>query len=222
MRLFIDSAVAEDWRRARDRGWLFGATTNPLILRRAGMRAEPATYRTLAAEADALGLAEVHIQATGTTADALLDSSRNIAALGPSVVVKVPMTEPGLVAASRLIADGARVTLTAAYSAQQVVAACAMNAAYVAPYFGRLLDAGHDAEAIVDRMRRIRDASRAGTRLLIASIRTLDQLETLAASGQDTFTLLPDLADQIGRDPRSDEAANDFETARRQSIDGGR
>ncbi|MCP4329683.1 MAG: transaldolase [Alphaproteobacteria bacterium] len=215
MRLFIDSAESDRWRRAHAKGWLFGATTNPVILQRAGVPVEAATYAALVEDAKSLGLTELHIQATGSSVDALYRSGLAIAALWERVVVKVPMTEAGLAAAARLMCDGVRVTLTAAYSAQQVVAACAANAAYVAAYFGRLAEAGNDAEAVFERMVRIRAASGCGTRILVASLRSLDQLEMLAAMGHDTFTLTPDLADRLGTDPFTDVAADDFEAARR-------
>jgi transaldolase len=218
VRLFIDSADCTNWESALNRGWLFGATTNPAVLHREGFRVEHGTYAALAAEARNLGLHELHIQATGTAIDALYDSGQRIAALWDRVVVKMPMTVTGMAAAARLMTDGHRVTLTAAFSPQQIAAACATKAAYVAPYFGRLRDGGGDTDAIFERMLRIRDAGRPTLRILVASLRSLDQVAALAAMGYDTFTLPPELADRFGADSLTDRAATEFESARLASI----
>ncbi|NQU72485.1 MAG: transaldolase [Rhodospirillales bacterium] len=213
MRFFIDSADPGQWERFMKRGWVYGATTNPLILQREGRRCHFETYAQLVGEARALGLHELHIQATGTDAGTIEDCGRSIAGLWDRVVVKVALTGAGLDAAARLRRDAIPVTLTAAYAAHQMIPAMTMEAAYIAPYFGRLMEAGEDGFAILERMRTMRDRAGSSTRTLVASLRNVDQIERLAAAGQDAFTVSPAVAGDLGPSEASDTAAEAFERA---------
>lgn len=208
MRLFIDSSDPELWRKYRRAGWAYGATTNPLILQRDGKGCSLEFYTELVNNAKDAGLEELQIQATGEAVAELVQSGDAIAALWDQVVVKVPLTPSGLEAATMLKARGTRITMTAAYAAHQMIAASAMGAEYIAPYYGRLLEAGEDGDAIVDTMLGI-----GGPKVLIASIRTIDQLEALAMRGHNTFTLNPELSAQLGQSEMSDTAADEFEIA---------
>lgn len=216
-RLFIDSANAADWRVGLSRGWLHGVTTNPLIISKAGRRVEVPTAAQLVADAREAGLAEIQLQATGHDAATLLASGRALRNLWHGVTVKVPATGPGFEAAASLCRDGVPITITACYTAHQTMLAASIGAHYVAPYYGRMLDAGIDADGRLDAMQSI--AARLGTfRVLVASIRSVDQLETLTARGFDTFTLTPALAAGVGIDPQSDAAAADFMKAAENSL----
>jgi transaldolase len=212
MRLFIDSSDPDLWRRYRQIGWAYGATTNPLILKRDGRKCSIKTYRLLVEAAKDVGLQELQIQATGSTAEELTRTGEEIAALWPHIVVKVPLTQAGLEAATSLIGQTVRITMTAAYATHQMIAASAMGADYIAPYYGRLKEAGKDADGILQAMLAMRKDANT-PRILVASIRSITQLEILAANGHDTFTLSPEVAEQLAINTMSDNAAADFEKA---------
>ncbi|WP_374311000.1 transaldolase family protein [Dongia sp.] len=216
-RLFIDSANAGDWKIGRSRGWLHGVTTNPLIISRAGKKVDLPTAAQLVADAREAGLAEIQLQVTGHSAAELLASGRALRNLWHGVTVKVPATGPGFEAASALCRDGVPVTITACYTAHQTMLAASIGAHYVAPYYGRMLDAGIDADGCLDAMLSI--AGRLGNlRVLVASIRSIDQLDSLTARGFDTFTVTPALAGAMGQDAQSDAAAADFMKAAETSL----
>ena len=216
-RLFIDSANPGDWDLGLVRGWLHGVTTNPLIISRAGKRVELATAQDLVAQAMQRTLAEIQLQVTGHSAAEMLASGRALSALWSHVTVKVPATAAGFEATAALCRDNVSVTITACYTAHQTMLAASIGARYVAPYYGRMLDAGIDADARLDTMLAI--GNRLGDlRVLVASIRSIDQLEILTGRGFDTFTVTPALAAEMGRDGQSDEAAADFMRAAAESL----
>jgi transaldolase len=216
-RLFIDSANPVDWEIGRSRGWLHGVTTNPLIISRADKRVDLVTAQNLVAHAVKSNLGEIQLQVTGHTAEEMLASGRALRALWTHVTIKVPATAGGFEAAAALCRDNVPVTITACYTAHQTMLAASIGARYVAPYYGRMLDAGIDADARLDAMLAI--GNRLGNlRVLVASIRSVDQLEGLVARGLDTFTVTPALAEQLGRDSQSDKAAADFMRAAEESL----
>ena len=214
MRIFVDSSDPTNWQRFHRVGWLYGATTNPLILKHEGRNCNLKTYKELVSAARAVGLDELQIQATGSSATELIQSGSEIATLWGNIVVKIPFTKPGMEAAHTLIEEDVRITLTAAYAAHQMIAAIALGADYIAPYYGRLLEADKDADAILQNMLNMQLDNLNSPRILVASIRSIEQLEQLAASGHDTFTLSPKIAEQFALGAMSDKAAEEFEQAR--------
>ena len=214
MRIFVDSSDPTNWQRFQRAGWIYGATTNPLILKRDGRNCNLKTYKELVSAAKAVGLNELQIQATGSSAAELIQSGTEISALWENIVVKIPLSKQGLEAAHTLIEEDVRITLTAAYAAHQMIAAIALGADYIAPYYGRLLEADKDADSILQKMLNMQLDNLNSPRILVASIRSIEQLEQLAACGHDTFTLSPDIAEQLALDAMSDKAAEDFEKAR--------
>ena len=213
MRIFIDSSDPEIWQKFHRLGFVHGATTNPLILKRDGRNCTLKTYEELIDNATSIGLKELQIQATGETPEELIYSGNEIAGLWGNIVVKIPLTISGLQAANVLRRQDCRITLTAAYAAHQMIAATALGADYIAPYYGRMLEADKDAGAILQSMLNIGKTTQASPRILVASIRSIEQLEHLASCGHNTFTLSPEVASQFALDDMSNKAAEEFEIA---------
>jgi transaldolase len=214
-RLFIDSANPADWDLGLSRGWLHGVTTNPLIISRAGKKVDLATAQDLVANAKKRNLAEIQLQVTGHSAAELHASGTALRDLWEKVTIKIPATAAGFEAAAPLCRLGYSVTITACYTAHQTMLAASIGAQYVAPYYGRMLDAGMDADQRLNAMLEI--GRRENLRVLVASIRSVDQLETLISRGFDCFTVTAALAQQLGQDAQSDGAAADFMKAAEES-----
>ncbi len=215
LRLLLDSADPAAWAEWLPSGLFRGVTTNPTLLRRAG---QPCTLEHLAlltARAMDFGVQELHLQAWGSD---LLACGRALFALAPGRIwVKLPITRAGAAAARSLIAEGCPVTFTACYEPAQVLLAAALGADYIAPYLGRITDLGRNGHAELTRMQRIVEgvaqSAQAGPqlRLLVASLRTPDDLARLAAEGLDTFTISPAIAAELFAVESTLEAAAQFE-----------
>jgi len=136
-----------------------------------------------------------------------------MAGLGIPVLVKVPATEMGLKVAEKLAASGCRITLTGIFNPGQVLLAAGFDADYAAPYLGRLNDAGRDGMAAILKMHDILIGSGSSTRLLVASLRSADQVIELAAQGLDTFTIGAPVAADLMTEKLTDDAADDFQRA---------
>ena len=122
LRLFLDSADPAAWAEWLPSGLFHGVTTNPTLLRRAGVPCHLETLASLTRQALALGCREVHGQAWGQDAAELEACGRALAALAPGrVIVKLPVTRSGAAAAARLIEADLPVTFTACYEVHQVL-----------------------------------------------------------------------------------------------------
>lgn len=210
---YIDSAqrrVVEPLLRS---GLVAGVTTNPTLLETAGVRND--AIPDLVSWATAAGARAVFVQAWGATADELERRGRALRSLGDAVVVKLPVTPAGLQATARLEADGVPVLVTAVYSATQVLPTMAAGASLIAPYLGRMNDAGRDGFAEIEAMQRVVDASGSSLRILVASLRTAADVLRLAEVGVRDFTLAPAVWAELAADPLTDAAVAEFERASR-------
>jgi len=142
MRLYLDSADQKQWETWAETGMFYGFTTNPTILKRDNVRCTLQAMRTLARHAFDLEVEELQFQAWGTTWNDLYSCGLDLYELDSRIVVKIPMTQAGVKAAHRLLLDDVPVTFTGVYSTHQVVTALSLGAYYVAPYLGRMNDAG--------------------------------------------------------------------------------
>jgi transaldolase len=210
-RLYVDSADTERVGALLRSGLVHGVTTNPTILERHGHRAAdlPELYRRWVEE----GAREVFFQAWGEDAAELRACAERIAGLGERVAVKIPATPDGFAAAAAVVAGGTPVLLTAVYSVAQALAAASIGVAYIAPYLGRMRDAGMDADAMIPAMQAV--CAGAGTNVLLASLRTPDDVVAMRLAGIGLFTAAPDVLDEMLRHEVSASSAVEFEAAMR-------
>jgi transaldolase len=212
LRLYLDSADPTAWQEWLPSGLFHGVTTNPSLLRRSELDCRFDTLADLVGRARAFGCRELHLQAWGGEACRYTSCGHALAALAPELVrVKLPITRPGAQAAAALISAGIRVTFTACYRPSQVLLAAALGADFIAPYLGRISDQGRDGHAELVMMQRCLDGIGATTRLLVASLRSADDLSRLAAAGVTTFTLGPSIAAALFQEPATLAAAEQFE-----------
>ncbi|WP_062013478.1 transaldolase family protein [Aureimonas sp. AU4] len=213
LRLFLDTADRAAYARWLPTGLFHGVTTNPTILERSGLRSALPVLADLVETVLRYPVHEVQAQAWGTETKALVQTGRALGAIDPRVVVKVPVTENGMRAVCELHALGIRTTVTAVYASHQALTAAAAGADYVAPYFGRINDAGRDGVAVMHEMRAILATAGDETRLLVASLRSADDVARLAAAGCDTFTFGTAVAEGLFADGDTAAASRAFEEA---------
>ena len=137
MRFFIDTANVDDIRKANDMGIICGVTTNPSLIAKEGR-----DFKEVIAEIASIvdGPISGEVKATTTDAEGMIAEGREIAAIHPNMVVKIPMTTEGLKAVKVLASEGIKTNVTLIFSAAQALLAARAGAAYVSPFLGRLDD----------------------------------------------------------------------------------
>lgn len=213
VRFYLDTADVAAWETWLPTGLFYGVTCNPTLLKKAGVPCELAALKGLARHAFDHGMQEVHLQSWGNGAEQLFENGQALGRIDRRVLVKLPATQAGTTAAKWLVKDGIPVTLTAVYTVHQALIAAALGASYVAPYLGRMTDAGQDGLANVAKMQQILNSVQSQTRILTASIRNIKDIPTLAAQGVDTFTFSSAIAEAFFNVPATIKATADFEQA---------
>ena len=193
-------------------GAFYGITTNPLLTARAGLVYDDISWKNLAFIAADVGAKEIHVQVHGDTQQALKFAEK-IYEIGCSVgiecVVKIPLTLEGVAMVPKIKRMGGKILLTACFDAKQMITASALDADYIAPYFGRMLDAGIDAMA---HMQAIAVMSKnSSCRPIIASVRSALQLVEIAELGHNCFTISQSVAHELFQSELTKSAVMSFE-----------
>lgn len=213
LRLFLDTADVDAWKKWLPMGLFYGVTTNPLLLERAGVPCTLVSMKKLATIAFDLGAQNVQLQTWGQKVEDLVFNGKALADIGDRITIKVPLTEAGVQATQTLRQAKISVTLTAAYAHHQAIIADAATAHYVAPYLGRMNDLGLNGLEQVSNMHRSLTALKSETRVLVASIRTVNDITALTLNGLDTFTVSPAIAQSLFDVPPTQKAATEFQRA---------
>ena len=207
MEWLLDSANTKDWKRVSTTGLFSAVTTNPLLIQRAGLKCSIDTYKSLHDQAMALGFDHLQLQVFGEDWQGMAEQ---ILSISDNTIVKIPANEKGFSLATKLGVP-ARTTITGVYSVHLGAAAERLGAAYAAPYYARLAESNRDVEAIFAGLR----TACQNTKVLVASLRSIEQFEHLVGLGHRCFTIPGALLDDLMSDQMTEAAIDQFEEAAR-------
>ncbi|MBO4292071.1 MAG: fructose-6-phosphate aldolase [Lachnospiraceae bacterium] len=209
MRFFIDTAKVEDIKKANDMGVICGVTTNPSLIAKEG-RDFKEVISEIASIVD--GPISGEVKATTVDAEGMIKEGREIAAIHPNMVVKIPMTVEGLKACKVLSSEGIKTNVTLIFSANQALLAARAGATYVSPFLGRLDDISQRG---VDLIREISDifavADGIDTQIIAASVRNPIHVTDCALAGADIATVPYAVIEQMTKHPLTDAGIVKFQ-----------
>lgn len=206
MKLFLDSAEVSHIRRYVPWGVVDGVTTNPSLIAKSGR-----VFEEVIAEICGLVDGPVSAEVVATDADGMVAEGTRLAAIHDHVVVKVPLTEAGLVATRRLAAEGIRTNVTLCFSANQALLAAKAGATFVSPFIGRLDDVGQRGmDLIADVMAIYRAYPTIRTEVIVASVRHAEHVREAARLGAHIATVPPKLLEQMVAHPLTAKGLADF------------
>jgi len=203
--IYIDTANISEIREVARWGVLDGVTTNPSLLAREGR-----DLGDVIAEIAELVPGPISAEVIATDADGMVSEGLELAALADNVVVKIPMTIPGLEAVSRLREHDVDCNVTLVFSAQQALLAARAGAAYVSPFMGRLDDIGVDSVELVANIAHILRYYELDTRIIAASIRHSQHVLDAALAGADIATVPHAVLRKMAGHPLTDAGLEQF------------
>ena len=201
MKFFIDTANVEDIKKANDMGVICGVTTNPSLIAKEG-RDFNEVIKEIASIVD--GPISGEVKATTTDAEGMIKEGREIAAIHPNMVVKIPMTVEGLKACKVLSQEGIKTNLTLIFTANQALLAARAGATYVSPFLGRLDDIS------VRGVDLIRAVAGLDTEIIAASVRNPIHVTDCALAGADIATVPYKVIEQMTKHPLTDAGIEKF------------
>ena len=209
MKFFLDTANVDDIREANDMGIICGVTTTPSLIAKEG-RDFGEVIREIAAIVD--GPISGEVKATTLDAEGIIQEAREIAAIHPNIVVKIPMTAEGLKAIKVLSKEGVKTNCTLIFSANQALLAARAGADYVSPFLGRLDDIGTPGIELVRQISAIfKTAGDIETEIIAASIRNPVHVTDCAIAGADIATVPMKVIRQMIHHPLTDAGIIKFQ-----------
>lgn len=199
MKFFLDSANLEEIRQAWDMGIIAGVTTNPSLVAKEGKDFAP-----LLEEITKIVQGPISAEVIALDYDGMLQEARQLAAVSPNVVVKIPMTGDGLKAVKALAEEGIRTNVTLVFTAVQALLAARAGAAYVSPFIGRLDDIGENGLTLVDDICQIFQMHDLDTKVIAASIRNPVHVTESARMGAHFGTVPFSVLCQLFKHPLTD------------------
>ena len=208
MKFFIDTANVDDIRKANDMGVICGVTTNPSLIAKEG-RDFNEVIKEITTIVD--GPISGEVKATTVDAEGMIKEGREIAAIHPNMVVKIPMTVEGLKAVKVLHAEGIKTNVTLIFSAAQALLAARAGATYVSPFLGRLDDISMPGIDLINEITEIFMMHDIQTEIIAASIRNPIHVIDCAKAGADIATVPYKVLEQMTKHPLTDQGIAKFQ-----------
>lgn len=189
---------------------LEGVTTNPTILKMAGLKLSVAIKEI----AEIVGKGMIHVQVLSNTTEEMVTEAKKYKeyfGFEDNYYAKIPVTIEGFKAMQILKDAGINITATAIFTQQQALVASRSGADFVAPYVSRLDNiSSHGIEVVSDIVKNTKEFN-LPTKVLAASFKTVDQIHRVSMVGAHSATINPELLHQLVKHPMTDISITQFE-----------
>ena len=206
MKIFIDTAEIDEIRTVARWGILDGVTTNPTLF----SKTHGTAYEELLAEVCKITPGPVSAEVVAEDVEGMLREGRAFSKIAPNIVVKVPMSEEGLEAISRLADEGIKSNCTLIFSTNQGLLAAKAGASLLSPFVGRLDDINEDGMTVVRELAEIVAIHDLDTEVLAASIRGPLHMTQAALAGAHIATVPFKVLQQMVHHPLTDKGIVQF------------
>ena len=199
MQFFIDTADVREIKEAAAMGLVDGVTTNPSLVAKTGRK-----FREVLLEICDVVKGPVSAEVVSTTCDEMMKEARELAALRPNIVVKIPLIAEGLKATKICADEGIKTNVTLCFSATQALLAAKAGATYVSPFVGRLDDVATDGMQLISEILEIYENYGFETQVLVASVRHPMHVQQAARMGAHVATCPLSVLLQLSKHPLTD------------------
>lgn len=216
MKFFLDTADLDEIKEVASWGALAGVTTNPTLYSRIGGKL--ADFHNHIARICEIVDGPVSAETVAMTRDEIVKDGRELAAIAPNVVVKVPTMIEGLAATKVLASEGIPVNMTLCFTVPQAIMAARAGARYVSPFIGRFDDISEDG---LDQVANIVTAlgnydfsentvNGEQIEVIAASIRSANHVAQAALMGADIATVPFNVLKKCVEHPLTDRGLDAF------------
>ncbi len=188
MKFFIDTANLDQIREANNLGVLDGVTTNPSLMAKEGIKGDANIKQHYIDICNIVKGGDVSAEVIATDFEGMIREGKELAALHPQIVVKVPCTIEGIKAIKYFSDNGIRTNCTLVFSVGQALLAAKAGATYVSPFIGRLDDVSTDGVELIRQIVDVYNYYEYTTQVLAASIRHTMHIIQCLEAGADVAT----------------------------------
>ncbi|AVM66339.1 MAG: fructose-6-phosphate aldolase [Fenollaria massiliensis] len=205
MKLFIDTANVNEIREIANWGVVDGVTTNPSLIAK-----EKRDFKEVVTEITGIVDGPISAEVVSLKHDEMVEEAKELAKIHKNIIIKVPMTEEGLIAVKELHAMGIKTNVTLVFTSTQALLAAKAGASYVSPFLGRLDDISTDGLNLIEEIMDIFDNYDYDTEVIAASVRHPMHVVECARLGCDIATVPYKVFKQMLHHPLTDSGIERF------------
>ena len=205
MKFFLDGSDIEKIKKFSDLGLIDGVTTNPSIILKSGK-----DMIEVISELASIVSGSISAEVSALDSEKMVEEGIKLSQIAENVTVKLPITWDGLEACNSLSQKGISVNMTLCFSASQALLAAKSGAEYVSPFIGRLDDLNLDGADLISDIKLIYSNYNFSTKVLAASIRTINHVKQCALLGADVATIPIDIFEKLVKHPLTDSGLSQF------------
>ena len=205
MEIFLDSIDFDEITKYRSYGVIDGVTTNPTLIASATVE-----FHEVVSKICSLKDIDVSIEVPSNDYESMVKEGEKLLKMASNIVIKLPVTWDGIRACKYFTDIGQKTNMTLCFSANQAILAAKAGATYISPFIGRLDDIGSDGMQLIEDIRVIYDNYGFKTKILVASIRTLEHVSEAAIYGADVVTIPGKLLSQLVNHDLTDQGLAKF------------
>ena len=189
-------------------GVICGVTTNPSLIAKEGR-----DFKEVIQEITSIvdGPISGEVKATTLDDENMIKEAREIAAIHPNMIVKIPMTVEGLKACHQCAKEGIKTNITLIFTATQALLAARAGATYVSPFLGRLDDISVDGLDLIRNIADIFAINNIDSQIICASVRHPIHVMQCALAGADIATVPYKVIEQMTHHPLTDAGIEKFQ-----------
>ena len=205
MKFFLDGSDFEKIKKFSDLGLIDGVTTNPSIILKSGKN-----MIEVISELASIVSGSISAEVSALDSEKMVEEGIKLSQIAENVTVKLPITWDGLEACNTLSQKGISVNMTLCFSTSQALLAAKSGAEYVSPFIGRLDDLNLDGADLISDIKLIYSNYNFSTKVLAASIRTINHVKQCALLGADVATIPVDIFEKLVKHPLTDSGLSQF------------
>ena len=205
MQLFLDGSDIEKIRKFSKLGLIDGVTTNPSIILKSGKN-----MIEVISELAVIVSGSVSAEVSALESEKMIEEGIKLSEIAKNVTVKLPITWDGLGACNALSKKGISVNMTLCFSVSQALLAAKAGAEYVSPFIGRLDDLNLEGVDLISDIKLVYSNYNFPTKILAASIRTINHVKQCARHGADVATIPIDIFETLVKHPLTDSGLSQF------------
>ena len=183
MEIWLDTTNLQLISKARDLGILAGVTTNPTLLAKAKNPLHT-IEQILHAQTG-----PVTVQVVSKDAHEMVKQGKFFHQVSHRIITKIPVTSEGLIAIKELSHHRIPTMATVIFHARQALLAALAGASYLAPYLGGMQQEEPNAWSELENMHKMIDRYQFKSKILVASLQNLEQVDVCATMGLHAVTL---------------------------------
>lgn len=214
MEIWLDGVNVDLIKWGGKLGILHGVTTNPSIISASGKSLEETLGDVLKSHHGPTA-----VQILAEKAEDIVEQAETLRDHSENIIVKIPITQEGLKAMHALSHLQLPIMATGILTPFQLLLACHAGATFLAPYYTHLEKTDTSSDTTLNTMIHIVEMYGFESKIVVASIDSLEQISTCLKLGAHAVTIKPELFTKLISDhPMTLDHVKKFHQAAKEGI----